>query len=473
MRWRVILLTVTLTGCTVGPNFDRPDGVSLTARGVEAHDVASTTYSGPVDSAWWQSFGDPELTSLVERLAKQNLQLQTGIERILQARAQRTIAASQGRPRIDGQAKYVRERESYNGLTSLVESAPGAPAEFNLYQPQVQMSWELDLFGKVRRSVEAANARSDAALAARNGIALSAIGELAEDYLTLRQLQAQEVILRKDLSVTQRRLSLIQLRVADGVATTLDVAQAEAQASELFQSLPALHSQQSSMMNAIAQLLNLAPRALIGELDVVSTLPSVPPLVPVGLPADLLRRRPDILQAKSALHAATAETGVAVASFLPTISLGGFAGSESLHLASLFDWASSAFLIGPTLTIPFYQGGRLKGVLELRKAQQREAAILYRLTVLRAIHEIDNALTAYADVQHSSKNALATVRAEERALAAAENQYAQGVATQIDVVNAQSRLYRAEDARVRAEAQVQTSLVTLYRALGGGWDTEK
>ncbi|MDH7638203.1 efflux transporter outer membrane subunit [Sphingomonas oryzagri] len=462
--------TVLLSGCTVGPNFERPKVETASTYGSQPQDVASRTYGGEVDTRWWTSFGDPELTALVDRLAKQNLDLQQAAERIGQSRAQRTIAASQGLPHIDGDAKYTRKRQSANGEASLEEPVPGAPLEYDLYQPQLQASWELDLFGKVRRTVEAANARTEAAIEARNGIALSAIAELAQDYMQLRQLQTQEAVLRRNLAAADDRVALTRNRFANGVATTLDVAQAEAESAAIAQSMPDLRNREAAMANAIALLLAEPPRALTDELGRPATQPLVPPAVPVGLPGELMRRRPDIRQAEAQLHAATAETGVAVASFFPSINLMGNFGFESLGLGSLFNWSSRAFAVGPTISLPFFEGGRLKGNLELRKSEQREAAIAYHSAVLAAWHDVDNALTAYAEAQHGGQAAAATLAADRRALAAAEDRQRQGIATMLDVVTAQQAVYRAEDTVTQSQGQIEVSLVTLYKALGGGWE---
>ncbi len=470
MRRLAFGAALLLSGCTVGPNFNRPKVETAPAYAGQPQDVASRTYGGAVDTHWWKSFGDPELTALVDRLARQNLDLQQAAERIGQSRAQRVITASQGLPHIDADAKYTRKRQSANGEASLEEPVPGAPLEYDLYQPQLQASWELDLFGKVRRTVEAANARTEAAIEARNGIALSVIAELAQDYMQLRQLQEQETVLRRNLAAADDRVALTRNRFANGVATTLDVAQAEAESAAIAQSMPDLRNREAAMANAIALLLAEPPRALAEELGRPATQPLVPPAVPVGLPGELMRRRPDIRQAEAQLHAATAETGVAVASFFPSINLIGNFGFESLGLGSLFDLSSRAFAAGPTISLPIFEGGRLKGNLELRKSEQREAAIAYRSAVLAAWHDVDNALTAYAEAQHGGQAAAVTLAADQRALAAAEDRQRQGIATMLDVVTAQQAVYRAEDSVTRSQGQIEVSLVTLYKALGGGWE---
>ena len=471
MRRLALVASLVLAGCTVGPNFERPKIDAPAGYGDEPINVPSRTYGGQIDTRWWTNFRDPELSSLVDRLAKQNLDLQSASERIQQSRAQRDVAAAQGLPHIDVIPKYTRERESLNGETSLVEPAPGAPLEFNLFQPMVSAGWELDLFGRVRRAVEAASAQTQSAIEARRGIALSAIAELAQDYMQLRQLQREEAFVRDNLALSQRRVGLVRNRFANGVATTLDVAQAEAQVSTIAQDLPTLRSQQAQMINAIGFLLAEPPRTLVTELTAPAAQPPVPPAVPIGLPGELMRRRPDIREAEADLHAATAETGVAVASFYPDISLSGSFGFESLKTSTLFDWASRAFMVGPSVDLPIFEGGRLKGTLKLRKSQQREAAINYRKVVLQAWHDVDNALTNYAEAQHAQADTLSTTQADTRALKAAEQQYTQGITTFIDVISAQAALLQSQDALARANAQVEIDLVALYKALGGGWET--
>jgi NodT family efflux transporter outer membrane factor (OMF) lipoprotein len=453
----------------VGPTFSPPPARVPAAFGSEPNDLASPLAASEVDAAWWRGFNDPELTALVDRLITQNLDLQAAAERIRQARASRAIAASQGLPKVNAVGKVVHERESPNGEVSLVEPAPGAPLEFNDYQPQVTASWELDLFGRVRRLVEAAQAEEDAAREARRGLALAALGDLAQDYLELRQAQAEERVLLQTLAAARERIRLTQIRRLNGVATTLDAAQAEAQGASISQSLPSLHQEEARLINAVGRLLGEPPRALAAELSTPGALPAPPPTAPVGLPSELVRRRPDIRQAEAELHAATARTGVAVADFFPSVSLSGDFGFDSLHAGALFDWSSRTFMVGPTVNLPLFQGGRLKGELRLRRSQERQAAVHYRQTVLQGLQEVDDAMTRYAEAQHARRDAAAVLLADQRVLAAADEQYRQGVVTFLSVIEAQSSAYSAEDAVVQADARVAVALVGLYKALGGGW----
>ena len=458
-----------MAGCTVGPNFTRPVTTSSPTYAPEPGDTPSRLTGGPIDETWWERFDDPELTSLVVRLVRQNLDLKSAAERIQQSRAVRAVVRSQGLPQVSGDGRYVRERESKNGLPSLVEPAPGAPLEFDLAQPMLAASWELDLFGRVRRAVEAADAQTQSAVEARHGLALAALADLAQTYMQLRGLQARQTVVEAVIRQADLRRKLVRDRFRDGVATLADIAQADAQGAAVAEGLPDLREAQARAVNALGVLLAEPPRALRAELTRPATQPLIPPSVPTGLPAELLRRRPDIRQAEAQLHAATAQTGVAVADFYPQVTLNGTFGFESLGADHLFDWASRAFVVGPTVTVPLFEGGRLKGTLELRRSAEREAALQYRKTVLQAWREVDDAMTAYAEVQHRRADVYATVQADQVSLAVSERRFRDGVDTLIDVTVAQADLLRAQDTLAQTQADMTSRLVDLYRALGGGW----
>ena len=468
-RFTLLALAASAAGCTVGPRYAPPETASPARFEATAADTPSKPTDAPVEETWWRSFGDPELSSLVDRLARQNLDLQSGAERIAEARAVRRIARSQGLPRVQGAADYKRQRESENGLPSLVQPAPGAPLEFNRYDGDLQMSWELDLFGRVRRGVEAADAQTQAAVEDRRALAVSALAELAQTYMRLRGVQAREEVIQRNVDSAELRRKLVQNRFDNGVATLSDLAQARAQAGAVGEDLPTLVAEEARLVNALGLLLAEPPRALRAELFPHVVQAPEPPSVPTGTPAALLRRRPDIRKAEARLHAATAQTGVAVADFFPDVTIAGDFGTESLSAAHIFDWASRMFMIGPTVSVPIFQGGRLKGVLELRRAEEREAAIAYRAAVLRAWRDVDDALTAYGEVQHRLRDARGVVRDDAVALRVAEERYAQGVENFVDVTVAQAELFRGEDAAVQAETDLRTDLVAVYRALGGGW----
>lgn len=465
----VLLLGVCLAACTVGPDFQRPVVLAPSVWGPERTDVPSRTVAADVDSEWWRSFNDPKLTSLITRLVAQNLDLQSAAERVVQGRAERQIVASQGLPTLDEQSQYTRTRQSPNGFLSLVQPAPGAPLQYDLWQNGIGTSWELDLFGKVRRAVEAQDANTLASVEDRRGIALSLLAELAQDYLQLRGVQAQLDIAERNEQVAARNTALVVNQYGNGVATTLDMAQARSQQATIAASIPPLRTQQAVLINAIGLLLAEQPRALEAELKPHAAVPGVPLQVPVGLPSELVRRRPDVREAEARLHAATAATGVAVASFYPDVVLNGMADLNGLAFANAFSLPSGSFQVGPTLSIPLFEGGKLTGQLRLRKSEQRVAAIDFKKTVLHAWQEVDDALTAFAEAQQQRTQTAVAARQNAAALQAARQRYEQGAGDFLNVTASESQLLQSENALATSDTEIATDLVALYRALGGGW----
>jgi NodT family efflux transporter outer membrane factor (OMF) lipoprotein len=465
------MLGIGLTGCTVGPDYQSQE-IKEAPRRSAADDggVASRTVEGAVDVTWWKSFRDSRLSSLVERLVAQNLDLQTAAERVIQSVAQRQVATAQGLPHIEGQSSSTYNRESLNGTLSLLTPAPGAPAEYGLLHDGLTSSWQLDLFGRVRRAVEAADANTLAAVENRHGVALAAVAELAQSYMQLRGTQNRLGIAKRNLRLSEENVQLVNTRFGNGVATTLDLAQARAQQATIAATLPPLRTREAELVNAIGLLLGDAPRALEAELRRFQILPRVPRKVPVGLPGTLVRRRPDVREAEATLHEATAQTGVAVANFYPDVTLNGAASVESLHLSNLFSPASTAFAVGPSISIPIFEGGQLRSVLTLRESQQREAAVLFQKIVLRAWKEVDDALTAYREAQRRRADIARSVTENQAALQAARQRYSEGAIDFLNVISTQAQLLQSENDLADSETQIATDLVNLYRALGGGWE---
>jgi NodT family efflux transporter outer membrane factor (OMF) lipoprotein len=465
------MLGIGLSGCTVGPDYESPEMREAPRRSaLNGESVPSRTVEGAVDILWWKSFRDFQLSSLVERLAAQNLDLGTAAERVIQSMAQRRVAASQGLPQIEGQSSSTYNRASANGTISLFVPAPGAPLDYGLFRDGLTSSWQLDLFGRVRRAVEAADAATLAAVENRHGVALAAVAELAQGYMQLRGTQNRLGIAKRNLRLAEENVELVNKRFGDGVATTLDLAQARAQQATIAATLPPLRTQEAELINVIGLLLGYAPRALEAELHRSQMVPRVPRKVPVGLPGSLVRRRPDVREAEARLHEATAQTGVAVASFYPDVTLNGAVSLESLHLSNLFSPTSTAFALGPAVSIPIFEGGRLRGSLALRESQQREAAIFFQKTVLRAWKEVDDALTAYREAQLRRADVARSVTENQAALRAARQRYQEGAIDFLNVITAQAQLLQSENDLADSDTQIATYLVNLYRALGGGWE---
>jgi NodT family efflux transporter outer membrane factor (OMF) lipoprotein len=465
------MLGIGLTGCMVGPDFQSPE-IRETPRpsASDGGSVPSRTVEGAVDIAWWKSFRDSQLSSLVERLVAQNLDLQTAAERVVQSAAQRQVAVSQGLPHIEGESSSTYNRQSPNGTLSLLTPAPGAPLEYALFHDGLTSSWQLDLFGRVRRAVEAADANTLAAVENRHGVALAAVAELAQSYMQLRGTQNRLGIAKRNLRLAEENVELVNTRFGNGVATTLDLAQARAQQATIAATLPPLRIQEAELINAIGLLLGEAPRALEAELHRSQILPRVPRKVPVGLPGTLIRRRPDVREAEARLHEATAQTGVAVASFYPDVTLNGAASVESLRLTNLFSPTSAAFAVGPSISLPIFEGGQLRGALALRESRQREAAIFFQKTVLQAWKEVDDALTAYREAQHRRADVARSVTENQAALQAARQRYSEGAIDFLNVITTQAQLLQSENDLADSDTRIATDLVNLYRALGGGWE---
>ena len=468
---RLAVLLGALTGCTVGPDFEPPSPEAPQNWGPPISGVATRTTTAEPDPRWWQGFNDAELSSLVDRLARQNLTLKAAAERILQGRSERDVAASAGLPQIAGRASYQRFRYSTDGNPlGLVVPRPGAHPENDIYDYGLESSWELDLFGRVRRNVEAAEASTQSAVEDRNDALLAAEAELAQDYISLRGIQTQLAIARDNLTLAEQDTRLVESRQTFGVATDLETAQARSQQEAVAETLPPLQGRQATLINAMGLLLAQPPRALEAELQRPAALPAVPLLVPVGLPATLVRRRPDIRRAEARLHAATARTGVAVAEFYPDVSLAGSFDSNSFNFRDAFNFYSRMFEVGPSVSIPLFQGGRLRGTLRLRESQQREAAIDFQSTLLGAWREVDDALTDYSQVQIRRQHAANAAIQARLALSAARQRYLAGAASFLNVTSAQAQLLKTQNDLANSDTETAIDLVRLYRALGGGWD---
>ena len=467
-RLLALVAASALSGCLMGPDFSAPDpGLPQTGLG------ADTARSG-LDPQWWRVFRDPTLVDLETRVAAQNLYLRTAALRIAESRAQRGIVASAAAPDVNGAAKYTHSLYSDNGLVSLLTPlAGGHPISvqpMDEYTPALDLSWEIDLWGKVARQTEAAEAQVEATEDARRGALTSTLAEAARDYIQLRSLQTQLRIGEDNARTADEIVALARARESGGMTTALDVENAAAQADAVKAAIPPLRAQIQISIDALSFLVNLPPNGLRGEFLRARPTPRGPDRLGAGVAFDLARRRPDIRQAEAQLHAATATIGVATAAFYPSISLTGMVGLDSLNFNTLFQPNSIEYAVGPSLTLPIFDGGRLKSNLELTETQQQEAYIGYHKTVLRAWHEVADALAAW----RGEKDRLARLDSQcehaHRSLALARDRYGQGVAEFLVVLDAERGALAADEQRAASEANVSLDLVQLYKALGGGWE---
>ena len=353
----------------------------------------------------------------------------------------------------------------------IVPSGGGANLDQNFYQSGFDANWEIDVFGGVRRSVEAADATIEATVEDRRDVLVTLLGEVARNYIDLRGFQRQLAVARANLKTQQDTLELTQVRFQAGLASDLDVAQQEAQVNTTASQIPTLESGLKQAAYALDVLLGSQPGALWGELAKDAEIPSLPPEVLVGLPSDLLRRRPDVRRAERQLAAATAQVGAAMADLFPKFSLTGIAGLQSVSASDWFTRGSRFWSIGPTISWPVFDAGRIRANIEIRNAQQEQALTQYEKSILSAFQDVETALVNYANEQVRYRSLTDAVAANRRAVTMANELYIRGLNDFLNVLDTQRSLYVTESALTQSQATMATNLVALYKALGGGWES--
>ncbi len=487
----VLLMSTMLSACSVGPDFFAPDPNVPPAFNDPSTKVAAPaghsnvmTVTNP-DPHWWESFNDPELNSLVTRAASANLTLRQTVLRIEEARSNVVSAAAAGLPHLGASGSYMREQLGLKGIvkesgfSGSTSGSTGADSSgfvnqlynpVDLFQDSLNASWELDLFGKVRRETEEAHANFEAVVEARNDALVSAEAQVAQTYAQLRGAQAQTRIANEDIKVETDVLQLTQDRVQRGLASDLDVDNARTQLDITTSSLPQFQQLTEVSSNNLAVLLGEPPGALDGELMASSKdVPLLPPDIPIGTPASLAERRPDIREAVAKLHAATAATGVAIAQTYPDISLTGQVGTRALEGQYLTHWSNLFYSAGPTISLPIFEGGSLSANIELTTNQQQEAALAYQQSVLNALQEVENALASYRADRARQLSLADTVKSASDGLYLASERYKHGLSSFIDVLTTENQLVTARQQYTDSAVAVTLDVVTLYRALGGGW----
>jgi NodT family efflux transporter outer membrane factor (OMF) lipoprotein len=475
-RLATLAALLLLGGCMVGPDFVQPDSrlPETSFYGDHGPVDPNAPLPPPTDIAWWNAFRDPILTRLEQRVADENLDVQTATIRLAQSRFQRGVAAAALLPAVNGDAKYTRELYSQNGIISLLGGLTGGAAPtinpINEYNVGFDASWELDLWGKVRRQVEAADAQVDQAADQRRDVLVSSLAELARNYIQLRGVQTQIYIANHNINIAQDVLKLAQERQQKGLQNGLDVENAAAELEGIRAQVPALQQQESQYLNALSLLLDQPPGALRADLGPPRSVPVTPPRVPLGVPSELARRRPDIRAAESALHAATADVGVAVGQFYPSVQLNGTVGFDALDIKNLWKGSSLQYMAGPSVTLPIFAAGKLRSTLYLRDAQQKEAALYYHKTVLQAWHDVVNALVAHRLEMKRRARLTAQVQHARQALELARSRYRDGLTDFLSVLDAQRSVLQAEQQQATSMMNVGLDLVQLFKALGGGWE---
>ena len=438
------------SGCTVGPSYERPAlDVPVGYRG-EATAMAGAASLG--EAQWWEVFRDEELQALIRRALQANYDVRIAAARILQSRAQLTITRAAQFPTVSAGAAAGRQRQpeqDFGGMTI-------PPFEFNTFQLDAMLSWELDFWGKFRRGTEAARANLLGTEWAQRAVLISVISTVANAYFQLRELDLELEIARRTLASREESLKLIQIQEAGGVVSLLDVRQAEQLVFTAAETITDAERRMEQQENALSTLLALADQPQ-------------PPDVPAGLPSSLLERRPDIRQIEQSLIAANAQIGVAKAAYFPTISLTGSGGLQSFALASLFTGPAGFWSVAGSLVQPIFTAGRLKAGVRLTEAQAEELVHSYRQTVQQAFRDVSNALVGYRKAREFRERQALLAASTQDAARLSDIRYRGGATSYLEVLTSQTNNFSAELGLAQARLNELLAMVQLYSALGGGW----
>lgn len=512
-------MLMLFTGCVTGPDYKAPD-TTMPSRWSEPLEGGEKA-DGRVPVQWWTAFSDPTLDALVTQVIEANFDLRVAETRIQEARASLAMTEADLWPQVNTSGSYSRMQGakaatsktpsaqgsasfSQNGLAGVTANisplgagGPGVTVipdltgggnttvgvsastrsaspnrQNDLYRAGFDASWELDIFGGNRRATEASKAQLDAVLENQRTILVSLVAETAVNYFNLRETQQRLDIAQEDLRILKDSLDLAQSRFDAGLTNELDVKTAEAELAMTRASVPQLETAIRRTIHRLGVLSGSDPSSLQETLTPVAPLPPAPPEVLVGMPSELLRRRPDIRSAERNLAAATARIGVATADLFPRFSLtGAFTGSSDkftgLNLGDNRTWS-----FGPGISWPVFDAGRIRANIRVQNARQEEALITYEKAVMTSLEEVENALVAYAKEQNRLASLEEALAANRSALDIANELYAQGLVDFLNVLNAQRSLFAAEGQRVQSQAAILTGVASIYKAIGGGWEPE-
>lgn len=399
-------------------------------------------------------------------MVRSNLTLRIAEARVREARAQRGVVAAGEGPRVGSLASYARRRYARNGFPPL---PPTVSPDYNLYRAGFDASWEIDVFGGTRRAVEAADAEVTAAAFGRDDVLRTLLSEVARNYIEARAFQQRLAISRENIQAQRRIVALTRQRYLAGLTPELDMQQATALLATTESEVPALETGLRNTTYHLDVLLGQPPGGVFEELAKEAPIPSIPPEVPVGLPSDLLLRRPDVRLTERELAAATARIGAAEADLFPRFSLIGVMGLQSVSTGNWWSTGSRFWSAGPSMVWRLFESGRIRAHVRVQSAREQQAFARYEETVLVAFQDVESALTAYAKEKLRRQSLVESVHANQRALRLAEDLYRHGLADFLRVLTSQRGLYQAQDAVVQSERDVALDLVALYKALGGGW----
>jgi outer membrane protein, multidrug efflux system len=463
-------LAVFLSGCMVGPNYHKPEVAVPAAYPQEL--TTATNQASEELSRWWRVFHDPQLDTLVEQATGANFDLRLAEARVREARAQAGIARSTLFPTANATGEYSRQRLSEHTPDGLLAQRTGQSLEQNFFNAGFDANWELDIFGGNRRGLQAARADLDATTESRRGVLITVIGDVGLNYFDLRGLQKQLVVARDNLRLQEDTLALTRDQFQAGLASELDTARAEAQAANTRSQIPLLEQDIQRSIHRLSILIGKEPAELESQLAAPAPIPPATPGIPIGLPSDLLRRRPDIRQAEREVAGATARVGVTTADLFPRFFLTGAAGLQSLNVSDFFSAGSRFLSLGPSMQWPIFTAGRIRQNIKVQNARQEQSMLRYEQTVLSSLEEVENALVACAKEQEHYQALVESEAANRRAVELADQRYRSGLVDFLNVLETQRTLLAVQDDLARSERTTDQNLVRLYKALGGGWESE-
>jgi NodT family efflux transporter outer membrane factor (OMF) lipoprotein len=463
------------TGCMVGPNY-KPPATRMPAAYAEPTTRPTTNPTTnptsvlpdgalPAEIRWWRQFGDSKLTDLVERSIQANYGVAAADARLREARAGRQMAQALLYPQVGVGASALRY-----GISDSVVSLNGIHSEDSYFQVGFDAAWAVDLFGGIRRGVEAAKANEQATDSQRRGVVLMVAAETARAYLELRGTQRELAIAESTLDEQRQTLAVTQTKNRNGLAPELEVLRARTEVEATAAEIPPLQQASRQYIHVLSTLLGLEPTALSAELEPTKPIPAASRTLAVGVPSDLLRRRPDILAAERQLAVATAGVGVATAQLFPQMMLGGVGGLASRNSGDLFNANSNSYLAGPSVNWSIFDGGLRKAGVKLSEARVDAAKAAYQDTVLRAFREVESSLVAVDRAQEQVSDLQRLSASASETASIARRDYERGILDQLTVLDAQRQSNRANMMLAQGQVQLVVNTVTLYKALGGGWE---
>ncbi|MGE5722018.1 MAG: efflux transporter outer membrane subunit [Sphingomonadales bacterium] len=462
-RLSIVALAAALPGCTVGPDYHRPD-----APGAVSAEWQEPGTPGPVDLAWWENFRDPQLSALVKRALAGSPDLAEARARLAEARANRDAAAGGRLPAVTAKGSATENVLSKNGQLP-VGQIPGISRSLGLFDIGFDASWEIDLWGRRTRQVEAADARSQAAEFGRRDVMLTLIAEVARNYFDLRSAQAEAANARATAAADAELVRLSALRLRAGEISQLDQDRVEAVARASAAAVPDADARAAAAAYRIAALVGAAPEEVAPGLLAPASLPQSPETILVGVRSELLTRRPDIGRAERELAAATADIGVAKADLFPRFSLLGGIGQQARTPGDLFSGASTRLQIGPSFSWPIFEGGTIRAQIRAADARTDAAAARYEKAVVGALADSESAINRFLNARARLAEAEASLEREAAAFALAQRRADAGEDDRLVLARARQTLIAGQQRRDQAVAAADQAAVALYKSLGGGW----